>query len=175
MNSPDWIETERTRMRPFEEGDAELCFPWFSDYEVMQFIPGGRDAKLEDTQRRIDGYRRHQKQFGFSKRIILLRETGAAIGDSGLYHLPDGERLELGFRLAKPYWGQGLAVEVGRAWLKWFDENLPPGTPLYADVHPVHQRSQSVLQKLGFKPSHTEVIGGIMMWIYERVEEGAAA
>jgi RimJ/RimL family protein N-acetyltransferase len=163
----DWIETERTRLRPFEGSDADACCTWFTDPDVMQFIPGGRDATLAEVQTRIKGYRRHQAKHGFSKRIILHRESGAAIGDSGLYYLPDGKRIELGFRLAKPYWGQGLAVEIGKAWLQWFDKHLK-GTPLFADVHPAHHRSQSVLRKLGFEPSHAERVHGTMMWLYER-------
>lgn len=89
------------------------------------------------------------------------------MGDSGLYHFPDGKRVELGFRFAKPYWGQGYAMEVGQAWLQWFDENLS-GKPLFADVFPTHSRSQKVLKKLGFELSHTESVYGVTMWIYER-------
>src|SRR3954466_5032024 len=122
MNSPVWIETARTRMRAFDESDEKTTFPWFSDEDVMRFIPGGRDATPDDTRGRIARYRRHQDEHGFSKRLIIHGESG--IGDAGLYYLPDGERIELGFRLAKAYWGQGYAVEIGRAWLKWFDENL---------------------------------------------------
>jgi hypothetical protein len=54
------------------------------------------------------------------------------------------------------------------AWIEWFDVNMP-GVPLFADVHPAHSRSQSVLKKLGFAASHTEVVYGMTMWIYERV------
>ena len=167
MNSPEWIETERLRLRPFEPADAETAFSWFGDPDVMQFIPGGIDRTLDHTRQRIAGYCRHQKQHGFSKRIIFHRDTGEPIGDSGLFHLPDGQRFVLGFRFAKPYWGQGYAMEVGQAWLKWFDENLA-GQPLFADVFPTHSRSQSVLRRLGFQPSHTEPVYGVMMWIYER-------
>ena len=163
----DWIETERTRLRPFEESDAEEAFAWFSDSEVMKFIPGGPDAALEDTRRRIAGYREHQARHGFSKRIIIHRDTGKAIGDAGLFHLPDGERIELGFRLAKPCWGAGYAVELGRAWLEWFDTHLA-GQPLFADVHPEHLRSRRVLEKLGFHPSHSELVLGMSMMIYCR-------
>ncbi len=163
----DWIETERTRIRAFEEADAEEAFAWFSDLEVMKFIPGGVDATLEDTRRRIARYREHQERFGFSKHLIIHRETGEAIGDSGLFHLPDGERIELGFRLARPYWGAGYAPEVGRAWLDWFDTHLP-GEALFADVHPDHVKSQRVLAKLGFHPSHSELVHGMNMLIYRR-------
>ena len=163
----DWIETERTRMRPFEEADAEEAFAWFSDLDVMRFIPGGADATLQDTRRRIAGYREHQMRLGFSKRLIIHRETGKAIGDSGLFHLPDGERIELGFRLDRSHWGAGYAVEVGRAWIEWFDTHLA-GQPLFADVHPEHVRSRRVLEKLGFLPSHSELVFGIGMMIYCR-------
>ena len=54
-----WLETERTRMRPFKEADAEHAFDWFSEFEVMQFIPGGADLTLEDSRRRIHRYREH--------------------------------------------------------------------------------------------------------------------
>lgn len=89
-----WIESERTRMRPFEEADAEHAFDWFSDSELMQFIPGGADLTLEDSRRRIHRYREHQRHHGFSKRLILHR-------DSRSFHLLDGKRIELGFRLAR--------------------------------------------------------------------------
>jgi [ribosomal protein S5]-alanine N-acetyltransferase len=161
----DWIETERTRMRPFE--DAEEAFAWFSDLEVMKFIPGGPDATLDDTRRRIARYREHQERFGFSKRLILHRETGKAIGDSGLFYLPDGERIELGFRLARAYWGAGYAAEVGRAWLDWFDAHLADEA-LFADVHPDHVKSQRVLKKKGFYPLHSELVHGLTMLIYRR-------
>lgn len=170
----DWIETERTRLRPLEEADATAAFAWFSDPEVMRFIPRGPDHTIDDTRRRIAWYREHEARFGFSKRIILHRETGEAIGDSGLFHMPDGERIELGYRLSRPYWGAGLAVEIGRAWLTWFDAHLA-GTPLFADVHAEHVRSQRVLTKLGFEPSHSEEVLGMEMMIYFRAPRNAGS
>ena len=163
----DWIETERTRLRPFEESDAEEAFAWFSDPVVMQYIPRGGDATVADTRSRIAWYREHQARHGFSKHIIIHRETGKAIGDAGLFHLPDGKRVELGFRFAQSYWGAGYAVEVGRAWLAWFDQHRP-GEDLFADVHHDNVRSQHVLKKLGFESSHAEVIFGMPMLIYRR-------
>jgi len=161
----DWIETERTRLRPWEESDAEDAFAWFSDPDVMRFIPRGPDQAIDDTRRRIAWFREHEARFGFSKRIIIHRETGKAIGDSGLFYMPDGKRIELGYRFARPWWGAGLALEVGRAWLSWFDANLA-GKPLFADVHAENTRSQRVLSKLGFQPSHFEDVLGLEMMIY---------
>jgi len=167
----DWIETERIRMRPFEEADVDEAFAWFSDAHVMKYIPGGLDATLENARLRIARYRDHQARFGFSRRLMIDRETGRAIGDSGLFYLPDGERIELGFRLARPHWGAGYAFEAGLAWLAWFDQQLK-GEPLFADVHPDHVRSQKVLSKLGFRHSHAEIIRGMPMLIFRREKSG---
>ena len=171
LQTHDWIETTRTRMRPFEEQDAGHAFVWLSDPDVMRFIPSGADATREDSRQRIHEYREHQRLFGFSKWLILHRETGEPIGDSGLYHFPDGKRIELGFRLARPCWGQGFAIEVGHAWLQWFDTHHPD-TPLFADVHAAHTRSRRVLEKLGFAHSNEETVLGMPMLIYHRHAHG---
>lgn len=163
----DWIETARTRMRPFEAADAEVAFTWFSDPAVMRFIPRGRDVTVDDTRARIASYREHQARFGFSKRLIVDRATGEPIGDSGLFHMPDGKRIELGFRLVPSRWAAGYAVEVGQAWLDWFDRHFH-GEPLFADVHSENVRSQRVLSKLGFSHSHSEIIFDMPMLIYRR-------
>jgi ribosomal-protein-alanine N-acetyltransferase len=163
----DWVETERCGMRPFEESDADEAFSWFSDPKVMKYIPGGPDMTLGDTRSRIARYREHRGRFGLSKRLIIHRETGKAIGDAGLFHLPDGNRVELGFRLTQSFWGAGYAMEVGAAWLGWFDKHFS-GEPLFADVHADHVRSQRVLTRLGFCHSHSEVISDLPMLIYQR-------
>ena len=67
----DLIETPRTHLRLFEAADAETAFAWFSDPEVMRFIPRGPDTTLEHTQRRIAGYKEHQRVHGFSKRLMM--------------------------------------------------------------------------------------------------------
>lgn len=166
----DLIETRRTLLRPFEETDADKTFAWFSDPEVMRFIPGGADRTIEDTRHRIARYRAHEAEHGFSKRLILHRDTGEPIGDAGLYHLPDGKRIELGYRLARLHWGQGYAAEVARGWFAWFDAHLP-GHPLFADVHPDHVRSRCLLEKLGFRRTDEAIeVNGMTMLIYRHSE-----
>jgi RimJ/RimL family protein N-acetyltransferase len=152
-------------MRPFEDSDADKAFAWFSDEAVMQYIPGGRDATLQDTRRRIARYREHQSHFGFSKRLIIHRETDQPIGDAGLFHMPDGQRIELGYRLARPWWGSGYATEVAKAWIAWFGEH-GKGATLWADVHPENIGSQRVLKKLRFVCSHEEPLHEMPMLIY---------
>jgi ribosomal-protein-alanine N-acetyltransferase len=166
------IETDRTILRPFEEADAEAAFGWFSDVEVMRYIPHGADTTPEESRARIARYRAHEAQHGFSKWIILDKATGAPIGDSGFYTL-SGEslngkpRAELGYRLARDGWGRGLATEVATRWLEvaqaWYGF-----TKVFAFAHPDHRASLHVIQKLGFTYSHRETFYGLEAPLYVR-------
>ena len=73
----------------------------------MQFTPAGPDKSVEETRARLIGHQNHQKAHGFSKWLILERDSGVAIGDSGLLVLQDYGWVDLGFRFAQPYWGKG--------------------------------------------------------------------
>jgi ribosomal-protein-alanine N-acetyltransferase len=112
------IETERLRLSPFVIEDVEAAFRWFGDPQVMRFVPGGPDSSTEATGRRVEGYRQHQARHGFSKWVIRLSGSSELIGDSGLLALEDPGVIDLGFRLARPYWGQGLATETAAAWIR---------------------------------------------------------
>ena len=145
----DSLTTSRTLLRPFTFTDAPAACAWFSDPEVMHFIPGGADRELAAVEHRLARYISHQELHGFSKWLIVNRVTQELIGDSGLYYFPDGERIELGFRLRRERGGQGYATEVARAWIAYFQQRFP-GRTLHAMTHPEHHRSQRVLARLGF-------------------------
>lgn len=159
------ILTERLLLRPFTLEDAEVTHRWFSDPEVMRYIPGGPDASLEDTRRRIERYLQHEATHGFTKWLVTDRHTGEPLGDGGLYTLPNDPRVELGFRFAREHWGRGYALEMARAWVRHFAA-LRPGETIYGIVLPEHARSQRVLEKLGFEPAGEEEVYGRVMKVY---------
>ena len=62
---------------------------------------------------------------GFGFAVAERRADGAFLGMVGLARVqvalpgaPDGA-IEVGWRLARAYWGQGYATEAARAWLDW--------------------------------------------------------
>ncbi|MCV7054735.1 GNAT family N-acetyltransferase [Mycolicibacterium gilvum] len=69
------------------------------------------------------------------------------IGDCGLQFLPGRPDLELGFHLAREYWGHGCATEAASACLGWALINRTER--VVAIVDPQHRTSQRVLTKLG--------------------------
>lgn len=159
------IETSRLLLRPFEPGDGEAAFAWFSDQAVMRFTPTGPDTSIEQTKARLAMYQEHQAAHGFSKWIILDRHAGTAIGDSGLLALEKYGWIDFGFRLALPYCGKGLATEAGSAWVRvaFGDLHLDE---LKAIVHPENAASIRVLEKLRFQPERRDTILGMDSILY---------
>jgi hypothetical protein len=126
----------------------------------MRFTPTGPDTSIEQTKARVAKYQEHQTAHGFSKWIILDRRLGRAIGDSGLLKLQEYGWIDLGFRLAQPYWGKGLATEAASAWVRAAFDDFHIDR-LTAIVHPENLASIRVLEKLGFLTERREMIVGM--------------
>lgn len=162
---PAVLETERTILRPFRPTDAEAAFTWFRDPEVMRFIPSGPDETLEQSSARVIRYIAHQEAHGFSKWIVLDRESGVPIGDAGFVMLPDGHRPELGYRFAREAWGRGLATEVAHRWIEvaapWFGFSR-----IHAFALAENLASRHVIEKVGFTFSKEEELYGVKVPLY---------
>lgn len=154
------VQSDRLILRPFEPSDAKAAFGWLGDPVVMQFTPAGPDKSIAETRARLVGYENHQKAHGFSKWLILERDSGVAIGDSGLLVLQDYGWVDLGFRFAQPYWGKGLATEVASAWVRTAFEELGVSR-LGAFVHPENVASIRVLEKVGFRAERRDMVMGM--------------
>lgn len=161
------IHTDRLILRPFEPSDAEGAFEWLGDPVVMQFTPAGPDKSIEETRARLVGYQNHQKAHGFSKWLIVERDSGVAIGDSGLLVLQDYGWVDLGFRFAQPYWGKGLATEVASAWVRTAFDELGVSR-LGTFVHPENVASVHVLEKVGFRAERHEMVMGMDSIVFSR-------
>jgi ribosomal-protein-alanine N-acetyltransferase len=154
------LETPRLILRPFESGGVEAAFGWFGDPIVMRFTPTGPDTSIEHAKARLANYQVHQTTHGFSKWIILDRQSGCAIGDSGLLKLKEYDWIDLGFRLAQRYWGKGLATEAASAWVHAAFDDLHIAR-LTALVHPENVASIRVLEKLSFQPVKRDTVMGM--------------
>ena len=88
--------------------------------------------------------------------LFLLRDN-THVGCAGLrqYELTD-RVYEMGFHLRPAYWGQGLAVEAGRAIVALAFATVG-ARALFAGHHPNNAASRTVLEKLGFSFTHEEL------------------
>jgi [ribosomal protein S5]-alanine N-acetyltransferase len=154
------IETQRLILRPFEPAHVEAAFKWFGDPVVMRYTVTGPDKSIEETRTRLTYFEDHQRAHGFSKWVMLDAASGVAIGDSGLLVLPECGWIDLGFRLAQPHWGLGLATEAASAWACAAFDDFHIHR-LGAFVHPENVASIRVLEKLGFQAERRDTVMGM--------------
>jgi len=140
------ITTGRLIIRPFLQADFEAIHAVWSDPAVMALIPS-QPYDREQSRARLTDKLRHQAQHGFSKWAVTEASSGAVIGECGVHYLEDGPDIELGYKLARAYWGHGFASEAARACLDWALAARPER--VVAIVDPANTPSARILSKLG--------------------------
>jgi RimJ/RimL family protein N-acetyltransferase len=94
-----------------------------ADPEVMRWIGDGSIRDEQQTKAGIEAWERDWDRRGFGLFALELRATGELTGFTGLAvpeFLPEVmPAVEIGWRLGRPFWGQGLATEAARAALRF--------------------------------------------------------
>ena len=137
-------------MRQWRESDREPYAAMNSDAAVMEFFPSLQDRVFSDAN--IDRWRAEMAAQGWSNWAVELRDSGEFIGFIGLSEprgaLPFSPCVEVGWRLARNFWGKGFATEGARAALKVGFERLSlPAIVSFTAVG--NRRSRAVMERLG--------------------------
>jgi len=123
---PKAIEIETARLRQWRESDRAPFAAMNADAEVMEFFAALQSREASDAS--IDAWQSQFAERGWSNWALEVRSSGVFIGFVGLSVpkrvLPFSPCVEVGWRLARPYWGQGYATEGARAALRVGFEGL---------------------------------------------------
>ncbi len=142
------IETARLLFRKFTMADLDWLCELRSDEEVARYLGGVQQRERIETRLRwyLDCY----EKLGFGYCLMTYRESGEAIGWCGLQPLDDTGEIEIGYGMAKAYWGFGLGTEACKAWLKFgFDKlDMPRITAI---AFPENTASRHIMEKAGMK------------------------
>ncbi len=153
-------ETERLIARPWTLDDAEYALRLYGDPEVMRYLGrngagatiGSVDEMRERLGKAVDKYGNSPE--GYIYAALVLKSSGEPIGTSLLkpLELSSGEaaeEIEIGWHLARDYWGQGLGTECGFGVMKYgFSLGLKE---LHAIAYPENKASLKIMQKIGMR------------------------
>ncbi len=148
------IETERLIIRDLEEYDAKGIFLLDSDPDVHEYLGKKPIKTIKEAKQVIDFIRDQYIKNGIGRWAIIDKKTGDFIGWTGLKYeqglRKDFSYYDLGYRLIKKYWGNGIATETAVESLKYGFEKLDlKEIGAAADIN--HLASNKILKKIGLK------------------------
>jgi len=143
--------TPRLLLREWRDDDAEPFAAMSADPAVMQFLLPFRDRATSDAW--IARMQAHNDEHGFAYWAVELAEASGFIGTIGLSRVrstgfPFAPAVEIGWRLATPYWAQGYAAEAARTVLDDGFGRLGLAE-IVAFTVPANRRSWRVMERLG--------------------------
>jgi ribosomal-protein-alanine N-acetyltransferase len=144
------LETERLRLSPVEQADADRLYPLMGDAEVMAYwdIPAIADPDLIDAiiESQVGANAQGQAIYWGIRTLA----SGAFLGCCDLSAIDRWhKRGEIGFLLSREAWGQGYGLEAMQAVVAY--AAAAGIRKLNARTHLGNRRSELLLEKLGFQ------------------------
>lgn len=149
------IETARLILRAQRGDDLDWFVEHMNTPGVMHHLggPRSRGAIAAGMARNAESFARAGTGFW----TLILRESGERVGKCGLGSIA-GEhaplelrgRPEIGWSLAQPFWGQGLASEAARAVLQYGFATLGH-TTIFSQTSTSNRSSTRMMERLRFE------------------------
>jgi ribosomal-protein-alanine N-acetyltransferase len=110
-------ETSRLILRKFNENDVDSILGFRGDPEVMRFSVRGPETREDIQTRYLPSCLRRYSRDGLGQWAVVRKSDGMCVGECGICTQEvDGEReFEIGYRMRRDCWGNGLATEAARA------------------------------------------------------------
>jgi RimJ/RimL family protein N-acetyltransferase len=145
------IETDRLILRDIQPEDFEAFYATTDDPEYRQFYPDSeltRPAFEGIFARILQGITAAERK---SYQLAVCLKTGALAGTVGV-RMEDLEHQQASFgcAIARPWWGQGIAVEAARCLIDFGFETLPIHR-LYAETNSENGRARALAERVGMR------------------------
>jgi RimJ/RimL family protein N-acetyltransferase len=150
------ITTRRLKLVPCDDEHIDGLSALNSDPEVMRYITGRPETRPE-TLAMIERVKARWQEWGYSWWSLIEIGSGEIVGAGCIQNLrrhgtePDLTcPLEIGWRVRRDKWRQGIAIEAAVAMADFAFERLRAEV-LYAVCHPENTGSAAVMRKLGMQ------------------------
>ena len=134
-------------LRDYQKSDAPLLVEYLNDPKVLRYLTSSISSPFTEKEARW-----WIKDGTLNKYIRAIEYEGTFVGTIGAVReeFERSRSAEVGYWLATPYWGKGIATEA----LQQFSQNLFEQTDLvrlFSQVFEGNKGSLKVLEKNGFE------------------------
>lgn len=151
------LETERLRLRPWKETDAESCYALAKDPDVGPMCGWLPHTSAEESKEIIEKILMVPETYAIER-----KEDHALLGNIAI--MDEGSAAEIGCWLGKAYWRQGYMYEACRAVLHRVIIDLGKERAVW-HYFTGNEASRRLAEKLGFRESgepcmvHSDILG----------------
>ncbi|GHJ46881.1 N-acetyltransferase [Catellatospora sp. TT07R-123] len=150
MDRSPLLTTDRLLLRRWQAADLAPFAALNADPEVMAHFPATMSPA--DSDALVERIEAGFEERGFGLWAVEVADTGRFIGFTGLsvprFEAPFLPAVEIGWRLARPYWGHGYATEAARRVLGFAFDDLGLAE-VVSFTSTTNLRSQAVMARLG--------------------------
>lgn len=144
------LETVRLRLEAWEPEDWLLFRPLATDPEMVRYISGGVPWTDEQTRRFSEKQSVRLVADGYCRWKLMHKENGDFAGFCGVGLLDGFTEPEIGWWVARRYWGQGLATEAAMETLRDARERIKV-PHLISVAHQDNAASIRIMRKIGLR------------------------
>ena len=152
-NLREVLSTERLILRPLKHSDATAFSKYGNDFDIARMTGSfPHPFPLLSAEFKIMHLKSMKRRGLAYPYAITIKGQDELIGVVDLFRKNIGDNLEIGYWVARPFWGKGYAAEAGERLLREADLHLDTST-VHAGVFADNPASLRVLEKLGFEPT----------------------
>lgn len=140
-------QSDRLSFEAPDKTDFKRFYEIHSDPQTNLFNPKG-PMNLEKAEVAFKEFLQHRSTHNFGSWTIKLKNSETIIGFGGLSYrmYGDEQKLNLGYRFDKKYWGHGYATELAEYAINYGFHELRSDR-IFALVRPKHAASIKILEK----------------------------
>lgn len=163
-----YLESDRLEFRPYADEDFQFLWSLLADPEMVRYIGKGQTRDRSGALEFLYWIYRSYQEMPNSGLLLLVRKAdGRRIGHAGLVAqtINGVDELEVGYWVAKDFWGQGYAKEAARA-LRDYGLHELGRQRLISLIQPGNKASQKVAEHIGMTVEQEIVLSGKEVCVY---------
>ena len=158
------LRTERLLLRAPCAADLASVLAQYSDPEVARHIGDGRPSDEVAAWRALAAWlgEWHLRDHG----LWVIEQDGVRAGDVSVHRPESWPHPEIGWGLAREFWGRGIAGEAAATAIAFAWTRLDPAR-LISYIQPGNDRSRRLAERLGARQMETVSLNGIVHEVWE--------
>lgn len=162
------FESKRLMFRFYTKSDMEFLYKMLSDPEMVRYIGDGKIRDFQGAEVFLEWIHSHyQLNSEYGLKLLVRKEDLVPVGHAGIVpQLVNGKtEYEVGYWIAKKYWGNGYASEAAKALLARGADELQMNR-LISLIQPENSASRKVATKNGMQKEKEIVLNGRDVFVY---------